>query len=115
MGQVARLAPDLRSFLHNTVSRSFLRRQRVFVLAVLCTVIFSISSCASQPEPSAFSNPPGFWFGLLHGILIVFSFIGSLFTDARIYAFPNSGVWYDFGYLLGASMFLGGAHASAGG
>jgi hypothetical protein len=50
--------------------------------------------------------------GLLHGFLIFFSFIGSLFTNVRIYAFPNSGVWYDFGYLIGASMFLGGAGAS---
>ena len=41
----------------------------------------------------------------------LFSFIGSLFTDARIYAFPNSGVWYDFGYLIGASLFLGGGGA----
>jgi len=51
---------------------------------------------------------PGFWSGLLHGFLIVFSFIGSLFTDVRIYSFPNSGGWYDFGYVLGAAMFLGG-------
>ena len=26
----------------------------------------------------------------------------------RVYAFPNSGGWYDFGYLIGAAMFLGG-------
>ncbi|MDQ3583821.1 MAG: hypothetical protein M3495_20450 [Pseudomonadota bacterium] len=44
----------------------------------------------------------------------MFSFIGSLFTDIRMYQFPNSGVWYDFGYLLGASMFLGCGGASTG-
>ncbi|MGH8565046.1 MAG: hypothetical protein ACREXW_13550 [Gammaproteobacteria bacterium] len=65
-----------------------------------------IVSCATQPEPGAY-DPPGFFSGVFHGFLILFSFIGSLFTDIRIYAFPNSGVWYDFGYLLGASMFLG--------
>jgi hypothetical protein len=66
-----------------------------------------VASCATQPRPEAY-DPPGFFSGLLHGFLIVFSFIGSLFTDVRIYNFPNSGGWYDFGYLIGASMFLGG-------
>ena len=54
-----------------------------------------------------------FSWGLLHGFLILFSFIASLFTDFRIYAFPNSGGWYDFGFLLGAMSFLGGGGASA--
>jgi predicted phage tail protein len=54
---------------------------------------------------------PGFWSGLLHAFLIAFSFIGSLFTDVRISAFPNSAGWYDFGFLLGAAMFLGGCGA----
>jgi hypothetical protein len=36
--------------------------------------------------------------GLLHGFLMMFSFIGSLFTDVRIDAFPNSGGWYDFAF-----------------
>ena len=55
---------------------------------------------------------PGFWDGVLHGFLIFFSFIGSLFSDIRIYAFPNAGVWYDFGYVIGATMFLGGGGAA---
>ena len=50
----------------------------------------AITSCATQPRPEAL-NPPGFFSGLLHGFLIVFSFIGSLFTHIRIYNYPNSG------------------------
>ena len=68
--------------------------------------------CAHQPQPPASDGLPGFWSGLLHGFLILFSFIGSLFADVRIYGFPNSGSWYDFGYLLGAAAFLGGVGAS---
>ena len=90
------------------------RRWRRLAFVALSMVIASISSCASQPEPSTFSNPPGFWFGLLHGFLILLGFIGSPFTNIRIYAFPNSGGWYDFGYLLGASIFLGGSGARTG-
>jgi len=44
---------------------------------------------------------------LLHGLLIVFSFIGGWFSDIRIYAFPNTGGWYDFGYLIGAGVWSG--------
>lgn len=62
--------------------------------------VISIVSCAGQPSPTAF-NPPGFFGGIFHGFIILFSFVGSIFSDIRIYAFPNSGVMYDFGYLIG--------------
>lgn len=84
-------------------------------LAVFAGVLFFaaiLSACATQPTPSA-PSPPGFLYGFLHGFTILFSLIGSLFTDYRIYSFPNSGWWYDLGYFLGASAFLGGSGASA--
>ena len=87
-------------------------RRRVLIFAAIFVGAFVLQSCATQPPPASL-NPPGFLWGLLHGFLIIFSFIASLFTDYRIYAFPNSGVWYDFGYLLGAMMCLGGGGASA--
>ncbi|HYN53123.1 MAG TPA: hypothetical protein VES38_00270 [Methylotenera sp.] len=90
----------------------FNQKQRIFTFLAITTMVFFLASCASQPSPEAY-DPPGFFSGLIHGFLIVFSFIGSLFTDVRIYSFPNSGGWYDFGYLIGASMFLGGSGASA--
>lgn len=84
---------------------------RVSVFVVLCSMILVLSSCAHQLKISAY-DVPGFWAGVLHGFLILFTFIGSLFSDVRIYAFPNSGSWYDFGYVIGASMFLGGGGAA---
>jgi hypothetical protein len=85
---------------------------RIVAFLTVCVCALLVASCATQPAPPA-SDTPGFFSGLLHGFLIFFSFIASLFTDYRIYAFPNTGAWYDFGYLLGASMFLGGGGASA--
>ncbi len=85
-------------------------RHRLLVFFVIC--VFAVIGCASQPTPSAF-DPPGFFMGMVHGFFILFSLIGSIFTDIRIYAFPNSGVFYDVGYVIGASMFLGGGGASA--
>jgi hypothetical protein len=87
------------------------KRNRILGLLIISVTVLVLVSCATQPYPSAY-DPPGFFSGLLHGFLILFSFIGSLFTDYRIYAFPNSGGWYDFGFLIGASMFLGGGGAS---
>jgi hypothetical protein len=85
--------------------------RRLSAFLALCLLVLLVASCAHQPTPVG-SELPGFWSGLLHGFLIVFSFIGSLFTDVRIYNFPNSGGWYDFGYVLGATIFLGGGGAS---
>ena len=79
----------------------------IFLLFTLVVLV----GCATQPTPIAY-NPPGFFMGFLHGFIMLFSFIGSFFTDVRVYAFPNSGGWYDFGYLLGAAMFFGGGGAS---
>jgi len=73
----------------------------------LLLLLVAASACARQPPP-VLPDPPGFFLGLLHGFLMLFSFIGSIFTDVRIYAFPNSGFGYDLGFLIGASSFLGG-------
>ena len=86
--------------------------RRFGVLVLLLVGVLLLQSCATQPAPPALDTP-GFLRGLLHGFLILFSFLASLFTDVRIYAFPNSGGWYDFGFLLGAMMFLGGGGAGA--
>jgi len=75
--------------------KSFIRSKKliIFILAgctlLLCDIF--LTGCATQPPPDT-TNPPGFFLGLVHGLIIVFSFIASLFTDCRIYAFPNSGL-----------------------
>ncbi len=42
------------------------------------------------------------------------TFIISLFSDTvGIYEVHNNGGWYDFGFVIGASVFLGGTGAGA--
>jgi len=42
------------------------------------------------------------------------TFVVSLFTDAvRVYAVPNLGRWYDFGFMLGIGGFSGGVFAGS--
>ena len=81
---------------------------------VLFGILFALwlAGCATQPHPDTYGSP-GFFMGLFHGATMVFSLVASIFTDTRIYAFPNSGGWYDFGYVLGAFGAVGGAGAGS--
>jgi len=57
--------------------------------------------------------PAGFLAGLWHGLILPITFIVSLFsTSVRIYETNNSGRWYDFGFLIGATSSLGGSGAT---
>jgi hypothetical protein len=82
-------------------------RKALLVAALLC-----LSACAHQPSPLPFGHPPGFFHALWHGLIAPIAFVGSLFTNARIYAFPNTGVWYDLGFLIGISVWAGGGAAA---
>jgi hypothetical protein len=90
--------------------RDQISKHRKIILFVIVSIV--MVGCASQPVSTSW-DPPGFFMGVVHGFCILFSLIGSIFTDVRIYAFPNSGGWYDLGYFIGAAMFLGGGGASA--
>jgi hypothetical protein len=87
-------------------------RKLIFNLFILFSITVLIVGCASHSVGQVL-DPPGFLHGLFHGFIILFSFIGSLFMDVEIYAFPNSGGWYDFGFLLGVMFFFGGGGAGS--
>ncbi len=65
----------------------------LFVLSALT------AGCATQPAVTI--GAPGFWKGVVHGLIVPGSLIASLWDDVRIYAFPNNGSWYDLGFTLG--------------
>jgi hypothetical protein len=73
----------------------------LFLFLIACA---GPNSLTNIPSPSG--ELSGFWSGLFHGSFFGFSFVGSLFSDnISIYAVHNTGGWYDFGFLLGASGF----------
>lgn len=88
------------------------RQTRTYVLFALSVgALLLLSACAAQPAGSP--GAPAFWSGLGHGLIAPIAFIVSLFNDdVRMYAFPNDGRWYDFGFLLGISTWGGGVAAS---
>lgn len=79
---------------------------------LVVAVLVSLAACAHQPELPRFGDVPGFFGGLWHGLIAPIAFVGSLFADVRMYAFPNSGGWYDFGFLLGIASWGGGGAAA---
>ena len=83
--------------------------RRLIPLAAL-----ALSACAAtQASDAVAPGAPGFLLGLWHGFIFPVAWIVSLFTDkVAIYAVPNSGGWYDFGYFLGIVVFGVGARKS---
>jgi hypothetical protein len=81
------------------------------ILAVAVALI-ALTGCADSVSHAnaASMDPVGFWHGLWHGSIIMFSWVISLFSDSTaIYATYNNGGWYDFGFMLG----LGSAFSSS--
>ncbi len=82
---------------------------RILTIAALSLLLVG---CASQIDAgvSQEASAPGFWWGLWHGFVFPFAWIGSLFKpDIAVYAVPNSGGWYDFGFFLGITVLGGGS------
>ena len=76
--------------------------------------LLALSACAATQTGAAVAPAaPGFLLGLWHGFIFPVAWILSLFIDTiSVYAVPNNGGWYDFGYFLGIVVFGVGARKS---
>jgi hypothetical protein len=85
----------------------------------LLVLVLSLSACAAGPNKLIDKEAPGgevagFWQGLWHGFISPFTFIISLFNkNINIYEVYNNGNWYNFGFMFGVSMILGGGGSRA--
>ncbi|MGB7374211.1 hypothetical protein [Pontixanthobacter sp.] len=80
--------------------------------AAALLLLLTLSACASQIDAGVAGDAgtPGFLWGMWHGFIFPWSFIGSLFSpDIAVYAVPNTGGWYDFGFFLGITVLGGGS------
>ena len=88
--------------------------RRRFILVPLTIAALAVAGCAADQLSMAAPNSPGFWLGFWHGLIAPVTFVISLFTQhVRVYAFPNAGRWYDFGFMLGIQGFSGGIFAGS--
>jgi hypothetical protein len=89
--------------------------RRASSIPSLVLLVLVLAACtATQSSEATAAGEPGFWLGLWHGFIAPVTFIISVFTDAvRVYAVPNLGRWYDFGFMLGIGGFSGGLFAGS--
>ena len=84
------------------------------MIAVHLPACIRTACAASQQAGAVAHNAPGFFAGLWHGIIFPLAFLVSLFApNIAIYAVPNNGGWYDFGFFLGICVFGVGAKRAA--
>ena len=79
--------------------------------AAILVASLALSACtATQDSAAVAPQAPGFLLGVWHGFIFPVAWIVSLFVDkVAVYAVPNNGGWYDFGYFLGIVVFGVGA------
>jgi hypothetical protein len=90
------------------------KMKKVLISVLLMIILLSFTACAAGPNELVDSENSegevaGFWRGLWHGIIAPFTFIVSLFNDnVGIYELHNNGGWYNFGFMFGITIILGG-------
>ncbi len=94
-------------------------KKRLFFVSIVILAVLLLAGCAAGTNPTVDipdvdGNSVGFWSGLWHGIISPVTFFISLFSDnVNIYEVHNSGNWYDFGFMFGVSIILGGGGRAA--
>jgi len=91
-----------------------MRRSLVLTGILVAALVLAGSSCAPgrndlEKTPDAEGRTAGFLLGLWHGFISPVTFIVSIFSrNVRFYEVHNTGTWYNFGFVLGAGLFLSG-------
>lgn len=83
-------------------------------LAMPIVAALALAACTAHQAASGVApDGPGFLLGLWHGFIFPVAWVASIFVpDIAVYAVPNNGGWYDFGYFLGIVVFGVGARSS---
>lgn len=80
---------------------------KIIIIVLICLLITGCADTVTFAE-AARVEPVGFWYGIWHGLISVFAWIGSLiWDDVAVYAIYNNGAWYDLGFLLGVGSVVG--------
>ncbi len=89
-------------------------RKPLIGVALALGALVLLAGCAAGSNDlagtaSTDGDVAGFWLGLWHGFIVIITFVISLFTDSvSVYEVHNNGGWYDFGFVLGLMISLGG-------
>ena len=88
-----------------------MKHQKLLTGIILCLVLINLTSCTPQ---GYVSDRAGFFSGIWHGFIIIFSLIGKLFgANIGIYAEHNTGFFYWLGFIIGIGGLGGGGGAAS--
>lgn len=88
-----------------------MKKNQIIILVFLLFLVFSVTSCVpEQPTVKEY----GFFYGLWHGFIFIFSLIGKMFgAKVGLYAVHNTGFFYYLGFLIGLGALGGGGGGTA--
>jgi len=84
-------------------------KRAILVAALFTILLIVLTGCFPGGERYTTETPAGFFWGYLHGLIIIASFIVSLIRDGggTIYEVYNTGWPYNLGFILGLSSTFG--------
>ena len=88
--------------------------KKLAIVLLVFMMVMLLAGCTAGPNkmekiPGQEGDVAGFWKGLWYGFITPVTFIISLFSDGiTFYEVHNNGNWYNFGFVLGAGLFLSG-------
>ncbi len=94
------------------------KKKYIFALIFMMLAVLTLTGCAPGnvrwDQKVTPGNEAGFWAGIWHGLIIIITFIISLFTDrVGIYELNNNGWPYNLGFIIGLLISLGGGCKAA--
>ncbi|MBN2102574.1 hypothetical protein JW835_00870 [bacterium] len=93
-------------------------KRSIYYLLIISVLMFAACAAGSNDMADSVNQAgkiAGFWKGLWHGFIVLFTFVISLFSDkVNVYEVHNNGGWYNFGFILGVMTFFGGSSGKAG-
>jgi hypothetical protein len=93
--------------------------KKITFVIILISIMVLLSACAAGPNelrntPDEDGEVARFWKGIWHGLISPITFVISLFSKSvYVYEVHNNGGWYNFGFLMGASITFGGSGGGA--
>lgn len=86
-----------------------MQRPKLLLASSVGLAIITLAACTAGDPRFTVQNPAGFFEGVWHGIISLFTLIASIFSNnVRFYEVDNTGWGYDAGFLLGVLLVYGG-------
>ena len=86
-----------------------MNKKTVLLCVMAVASLLLLAACFPGNERYTYEQPAGFFWGIWHGLIAIFTLIGSIFSDhVTIYESYNTGFFYNLGFLIGVGSPIGG-------